>query len=464
MVPQRVGIEVRKSGVAPLRALGVWVAIVGFVFAQFVEQDILWLLLPISISLNKIVVLVIFPLAFALMGYIRIALPLIAIASVMILANSAAYVENLDVLNPDPTTPPMPLLSANATVVVGFLTATMLYTALAQSDRSFLILGRVWVAFAAVTSLVVVGQVFGLLPLWAILSDDASQIGGLAIAEAVGLYRGIGFKLDPNYQALVLVLGIVFARFYVFSKFRLIVALVITAGLVGTFSRMGLFVAALAWVFASVIKARTNRRDANTVPLLTLLGTVTILALMSIGFYYLAPPEVQSYLELRITETSSAFRSLAAGGSPAQPEMASTNTRILMVATALRIFSDYYLVGVGAYRQSEAMDAYTGVDQTLHNTYLDQLVTGGLLGVLVIILYITLVVRALSQYQGEGEDAARRKRCVLTLIFAFSLLACFLTLNYYSIVWFPLVIALAHHKLSLSTAIEGRYAGPRDRR
>jgi O-antigen ligase len=459
MVPQRVGIEVRKSAVAPLRVLGVWVAIVGFVSAQFVDHEILPLLLPISsiggieISLNKIVALVIFPLAFALMGYIRIALPLTAIASVMILANSAAYVENLDALNPE-------LLSANATVFVGFLAATMLYTALVQSDRSFLILGRVWVAFAAVTSLVVVGQVFGLLPLWAVLSDDASQIGGLATAEVGGLYRGIGFKLDPNYQALMLVLGLIFARFYVPSKFRIIFAVVIIVGLVGTFSRMGLLAAILAWVFASAIKARTNRRGANTVPLLKLLGTVTILALIFTGLYSLAPQEVQSYIDLRITETSTTFRNLAAGGSTAQPEMTSTNTRILLATTALRIFSDNYLLGVGAYRQSDIMNAYIGVDQTMHNTYLDELVTGGLLGVLVIVLYITLIVRALFQHYGEGEDAAIRERCVLTLILAFGLLGFFLTLNYYSIVWFPLVIALAHHRLSLSTAIEGRYAGP----
>jgi hypothetical protein len=142
------------------RMLGIWLVVVSFVLAQFVEFTLLDLD-GFDVSLQKIIALIIFPIAFVLMGHIRVCLPLLVCVGVLILTNSAAYLAELDPLN-------VTLLSANVTIVSGFLGAAILYTALRQDVSGFYILGRVWVAFAVVTSILVLGQSIGLLPIWAV--------------------------------------------------------------------------------------------------------------------------------------------------------------------------------------------------------------------------------------------------------------------------------------------------------
>jgi O-antigen ligase len=93
------------------------------------------------------------------------------------------------------------------------------------------------------------------------------------------------------------------------------------------------------------------------------------------------------------------------------------------------------------------MNATIGIPAPVHNTYLEWLVVGGLLGVLTVALYIAFIVWVLRQ-SGRAEEDAGRKSFVLTFLFAFGLMALFLTLNYNSIIWLPLVVALAHGKWS----------------
>jgi O-antigen ligase len=435
---QRVGREVYTRAIAPLRLVGAWVVIFGFVFTVFVEfttEVTIYGIGSFDVSIQKIVAAVIFPLGVLLMGHIRISLSLVILAGVMILANSAAYVIHLVPIDSE-------LLSLNVDVVSGFVGAIALYTALTQSESSFSILGRVWAAFAAGTSIIIVGQTLGLLPLWAVPADELEG----RVAEVGGLMRGTGLQFDPNYQALALVIGIIVTRFYV-TKARNVVALVIALGLIGTFSRMGLLIAGLAWVLAPAIAARASGKGGS-IAFSKVFGAAVVLTLLSIGFYTFAPQSIQLYLELRMSELSAAYDFLAAGASTTPIGINSAEQRILLFTTALHIFSQNYLFGVGASRAPDYLSAYTGWDKTVHNTYLDELLIGGLLGALAIALYVAFIVYALFRSRRAREDASRRS-FVVTLLFAFGLLALFLTLNYNAIMWFPLVITLAHWRLCL---------------
>jgi hypothetical protein len=67
--------------------------------------------------------------------------------------------------------------------------------------------------------------------------------------------------------------------------------------------------------------------------------------------------------------------------------------------------------------------------------------------VLTVVLYIVFIVRVLRQ-SSQAEKYTSRKSFVFTFLLAFGLMAWFLTLNYNAIMWLPLVVALAHRKLS----------------
>jgi O-antigen ligase len=416
-----------------VRILGAWMVIVAFVFTQFVEFTI-HEVGSLDLSVQKIVGLVVFPVALTLMGYIRIPLLLISIACLMLLANSAAYVLNLAFLNPD-------LLSANVGVLTGFFGAIALYTALTHREGRLSVLGRVWVAFAVVTSIVVLGQTFGLLPLWAVPSEELAY----RMTDVGGLIRGTGLRLDPNFQAFVLVLGLVFTRFYI-ARMKLVFALIIALGIVGTFSRMGLLAAFLVWVAAPAVEAFV-RRKGWSINFLISFVTIAIIGLLFGGLFAVAPQGVQLYIELRISDVSEALSHPAAGSVMDLTGTTSAEDRRLIFVSALSIFFQNFVFGVGAYNVEDFMNATIGIPAPVHNTYLEWLVVGGLLGVLTVALYIAFIVWVLRQ-SGRAEEDAGRKSFVLTFLFAFGLMALFLTLNYNSIIWLPLVVALAHGKWS----------------
>ncbi len=419
------------SGTLSVRRLGALLVVLSFVMSQFVEFTLLKIG-GFDFSVQKLVALVVFPVAFALMGHLRISLTLTAFALLMILSNSAAYFAERNLLDPE-------LLSANVTVITGLVGATILYTALTQDRKEFSTLGRVWVAFAAVTSVIVLGQAVGLLPLWAVSAEAL----GLRATEGGGLYRGTGLRFDPNYQALVLVLGVIFARFYV-KRMRFLVVLLIMLGILGTFSRMGFIVAALALVAAAPIQAWSERRDVGRA-MLKALSWAAFLAAVFAGLYLAASENVRSYIDLRVEELSGAVAAPVPGGMAAG--ITSAEERVLLFDTAVGVISQNFVLGVGAYRAPEFFDALTSIDKTVHNTYLEMLLSGGLIGTLALLVYVISVVRALSRGRSTGGDSGDRGP-ILVLISAFALMAVFLTMNYNSILWFPLVIALAHAKPS----------------
>jgi hypothetical protein len=434
MATQQVRSSVRSSDTVLVRLFGAWMVIVAFVFTQFVEFTILEGG-SLDLSLQKAVGLVVFPVAFTLMGYIRISLLLISLACLMLLANSAAYVVNFSFLDPE-------LLSANVSVLSGLFGATALYTALTHWEGGFSVLGRVWAVFAVVTSIIVVGQTFGLVPLWAVPSEEL----GYRITEVGGLIRGTGLRLDPNYQAFVLVLGLVFTRFYT-ARMKSVFALIIALGVVGTFSRMGLLAAFFVWITAPAFEALVRRKGWSTTFLKPLV-TVATLGLLLSGFHTLIPQSVQLYSEQRISDVSEAISYLAAGPSTTPlTGTTSAENRMLLFIGALTIFFQNGVFGVGANKTDDFMNAIIGIPASVHNTYLEWLVVGGVLGVLTVVFYIAFIVRVLRQ-SSQAEKDASRKSFVLTFLFAFGLMAWFLTLNYNSIMWLPLVIALAHGKLS----------------
>jgi O-antigen ligase len=239
------------------------------------------------------------------------------------------------------------------------------------------------------------------------------------------------------------VLGVVFATYYV-KRMKTVIILLIMLGIVGTFSRMGFLVAALALLVAPVAQTLASRRGGD-VAILKVLGTAMTLVLLSFGAYVAAPQNVQSYLAIRAED-------LVTANTPSVSLMGMTSTeeRILLFDSALRVYSENYLLGVGAYKAPEFLQLYSGLAKTVHNSYLEALLAGGIFGALAIAFYVTFVALALSKSRRAGGNTNRRS-LVLTLLFACGLIGLFLTMNYNSILWLPLVLALADSKLAATS-------------
>jgi len=425
------------------RRLGAWLVIVGFVLSQFVEFTVSNIG-GFDISVQKLVALAVFPAAFILIGHIRFSRTLVTFAILMILANSAAYAVGSDISDPE-------LLSANVVVLIGFLGATLLFTALSQDRREFATLGRVWAVFAAISSLIVIGQVGGILPLWAVSGEAL----GMRAAEAGSLYRGTGLRFDPNYEALALVIGLVFARFYM-RRIRFLTILLIMLGIAGTFSRMGFIAAALILVTASPVQAWVERK-AFARALIKALGYIVSLITISIGFYMAVPDNIRSYINLRVAQLSGVIHTPVYEGTATG--ITSAEERVWLLHAAVQVISQHFAFGVGAYREPEFLYYATGVDKTAHNTYLEAVLIGGVIGIFALCLYIFAVTRALYRSRLRTVNPTDRSS-ILMVVYAFAFMAAFLTMNYNSILWFPLVITLAYAESTSPNRRKKQHASP----
>jgi O-antigen ligase len=420
--------------------LGAQLVVFTFVLAQFVDGTL-------DLLLQAISALIIFPLAFLLMRHVRISILLVQFGVALVAANSAAYVVRGDFYNLD-------LLRGNFFALSGFVTAILLYTALTQYEEAFSLLGRLWVAFAVVASVLAILQAMGFMPLWSVPEDEL----GYRMVGAFGLYRGTGLKGDPNFQAFMLIFGAVFARFYV-KKFQLAVILIIMLGILATFSRMGILVAILVLLAAPMIQARISRQKSSAASIRAL-GSAVLLAVAGVLTYVFAPQSVQLYLAERAGYILRAYHFLATGHPT---NLDSAGQRIQLFTAGVDILPENFLFGLGAYGTPEAIKAVSGVAGYAHNAYLDMLLMGGLWGALVLASYFILLRHALIRSYHAQENKHRRS-LIATLLLAFFLVGFFLDVSHNSILWLPLVLALAHLSMSSPSLRERGYADPADRR
>lgn len=418
----------------PTWSVGARLIFMTFVLTQFVEVTF-DRVGSVEISLQKVATLIVFPIGFTMLPRARWAWSLPILALVMVAANSAAYLSESDFLNANG-------IAANVTVATGLLGGAVLYVALTQDERLFATFARVWIAFAAFSSVIVLLQSAGVLPLWFV---EKGQISYRA-AETGGLIRGTGFKYDPNYQAFVLVVGLVFAWFYG-RRWRLPAAALIVGGVIGTFSRMGLLASVVTILLAPSIRVAVARQGVGRVFTRFVLG-LTVAAIVAVGAGVIAPEGVRRYAERRSTDIVVAYERVTGGDLTELSGLNSVEERLLVAYTALGLLNRNKVVGIGGYGTADAVAEVIGITRTIHNTYLEELVVGGLFGAAAIVVYVVLLARALARARHPDEDKTRRS-CLITLSLVFALMSLFLTLNYNSIAWLPLTVALAHAKLEL---------------
>src|SRR5690606_38387192 len=151
---------------------------------------------------------------------------------------------------------------------------------LTVSPRSLHAFGWVWVGLSLIVIPITLLQVIEAFPLLTVAEERLH----MRRTES-GLIRGVGFKSDPNFQAMVLVVGVVYSQFVVKNLFfRWVVVGVLSLGVLGTMSRMGVLAVLIAVSVPPVFRSMAGRSGYLKAVWRSLLSLVIVVAVL-FGLY-----------------------------------------------------------------------------------------------------------------------------------------------------------------------------------
>jgi hypothetical protein len=425
------------NALVSVQRLGAYAAIELFVFIQFVEYT-LFSIDDFVVSVQKVASLIVLPVALILMAKIRIPLLLLVLFGAMSAGNSLWYVVQGDVFSGV-------LLSANLSAALVFVGAVALYSALSLDSRNFQKLGDVWVRWAVITSIITILQSLSILPLFTVPPD------ALQWWEVVGgFYRGVGLKSDPGFQSIMLAISSVFVIAFVRRGNRQLLYLtLIFFGVLATFSRMGLLLFLVAAVLGSLtLGGLRGQLTSGAAKTLLFAAGVSAFVLILLATGYIPDPLIM-YFQQRYAEVRGGLDILLHGGSVelyGYLPPTSAQVRALQLIAAIRIFQDNVWAGIGAFRSEELLGAETGQLLAAHNTYVEIALTGGLLGLVFLVVYFVPFFRMLAFVPRfvRGSDEQRRLLFLsLMLYITIAVGFMFLSFNYNSILYLPVVVSLA---------------------
>jgi hypothetical protein len=408
-----------------LSDIGGILAVISFVFTQFVEVT-LFKIGALPITIGKLVVALIFPFSIMMMGCVCVDIRLILFSFFLSIAYLAAYFVNGS-MTPE-------VLSALLVVIMGLIGAIVLYSAI--NKIGIKLFAKTWIFFSIVTAIVALLQSLGAFPLLTVPEEHLQYRVALG-----GLYRGVGFKFDPNFQALMLAIGIVFAQFYS-KKGKFFTTTLIFLGIVATFSRMGMLMGILAIVVVPL--AQMCEKKQNIMPFfLKMFVRVVIIILIFAVIIQFGPYEARNYLVERIQDVIFTINTVLIKGeldfSDRHPT--SAETRIILARTSFELALKHWLFGIGAYQTDRAIYEVSGIRNVAHNTYIELFLIGGIWGIFAMIYYTRILMGKL-----KNRRLIREYSFLVVLILLFCVAGLFLSLTYNSIMWLPLVLALAAQK------------------
>jgi len=266
----------------------------------------------------------------------------------------------------------------------------------------------------------------------------------------IGLDRAVGFKADPNFQALMLVVAALsLIVFEPRGPRRSVKLAVVALGVVATFSRMGMLLFVGALCAGPLVGAARSGRFVRAVGRLVLSGLVIVATGIWAAAKGVLPASFQSFIVGRFVDAWRVAVALSLGQGGALGiggQMSSGVARAVLAFASLRIFLAHPIIGIGAERSQDLLFAASGRFNVAHNTYLEMAMLGGAIGVTFMMVYFVPLVglwrrRAPSAGSHEAQDRVWAFSVALYLVFAFVFL--FLSLNANSILYVPIAVALA---------------------
>ena len=290
-------------------------------------------------------------------------------------------------------------LASNGALFVAF---SALHEKLAQDPRRFLrALALSWIGLAALSSVVIVMQLAGILP-------QAAWVQG-----AVKVFpRPPGLQNDPNYAAYSIALAMMFLFLVRLSpRAKLALGGLLLIGAVGTDSRMGMVLILLVWIYFWLSGWGRLRAGVAMTRL-----SLAMLALMGgVGGSLMSSSsnvELLSRFEnaAEMIETISFEELSRTRGYQTE----SSRERLLLAYAGLMVWQDNPWLGVGQDRVVDEIRRKVRVRKPSHNAYVDRLAIGGVGGIAYILFICYLLLRAGSL--GERCDPLLRDAGRVSLI------------------------------------------------
>ncbi|GAB4502304.1 MAG: hypothetical protein Fur0035_18520 [Anaerolineales bacterium] len=399
--------------------LGVYLVIFVFVLSQFVEIN-LFSVGETLVSLQKVLAILCYPAAVLLMGRLKIK-PVLVVFTLFLWA---AFVLAL-FLSGDIGA----ILSASVIVMVGFFGSIVVYTALSVNlIAGMRYLASLWIKFSLLSSVVAVLQAIGRFPLLTV-SDDLQNMRDVT----TGYFRGVGFKFDPNFLALMLALAVPFILAYVPKwHIRLFDLLVVFAGILATFSRMGLLLAGMSFVMFILL----NAKKKSSLRVMFLGFAIVSMAAIAI---FLSAETVRTYVVSRILDVTDFFYVLFTGDVPTG-WFSSAAARAILLRAAFQSAVENWLTGVGAFQTQKTIGDVSGLENVSHNTYVEIFLIGGITGIFALLIYLFTLMSINLKLRKLKTDGIQT---VILINWVIIFAGIFLSLAYNSVFWFPLSLSLA---------------------
>jgi hypothetical protein len=394
---------------------GACLAIGTFVMCQFVEFTFFYVG-STAVSVQKIAAAVFLPVSILLMkDRIRPNVPLCVIAGALALTYSLNSILAGSFSSR--------MVSANFFVVTSLLAATVLFAALIENESAPEFLGKVWVAASVFSAIITICQVLGVIG-WQ--------------------FRGTGLKGDPNFQALVLLIGFVFALAYS-RPFRIEVLLVLFFGILATYSRMGLVLACTVLALGCLLDSEFIS-EARRKWILLLLATGILVGLCSVFGHDRINVLVWERLSQALDQVRALFsRGLAAPAWNLNPQ--SSEVRVLLIYHSVIVALANWPTGIGPFRTSEILYDRTGFPDSVNNTPLELVLIGGICGLIAYVLLWAIMIRCYWKIR-RSAGSPEVKLVMLLLATVFLGASLLLSLTYNSLIWLWPTVALAFEHLS----------------
>jgi hypothetical protein len=408
--------------------IGSFLAVFVYVFTQFFQAD-LFVVSGLVISVQKILAFVAFPLVIILIS-VKIHKSLVVLASSLFVTYTLAYFTELGIR--------LEIVSVAFVILSGLSGAIILYSALTKVEIAIVWFAKTWIVFAVVTSFVSLLQSMGLFPFLTLPE------GNIVYRETgLGFYRGVGFKYDPNFQALMLVIGFLFTQLFVHKRVtKVIYTIVIILGVIATFSRMGILLVGLTFVTIPLVENVVRKKNIVNL-FVRILCTIILITVIGYAVYALSSEGIRAYLRLRFTDIYSGWMVLVKGVHPGG-HISSAEERAILYRAAWVLGLKNWPTGVGAFQTYQVLNSFTGTGNVSHSTYTELFLIGGLFGVITILYYGFVVVANLFNYMKNNYSGfyfERKASYAIAIVLAASALV--LSLTYNSIFWLPIVMVLS---------------------
>ncbi len=420
----------RTKNQSKLANLASSLLIITFVCVQFIDLT-LYDVGGFSISVQKTVAALVFPISLLLIRRLRFDKHLIGFAVLLTVVYLIGHIARGEV-TPEGW-------SAVIGVWMQLWGAIALLTAVVEKKDGVLLVGKVWIWISVVTAILAILQSLGVIPLINVPEEYLHNR-----ETETGFYRGIGLKFDPNFHALMLAIGIAFVGVFLKGKTRLLAFLIICLGIVATFSRMGLILAGIIMFFTFFVESFAVREKWLSTAFKTF-GLLGVISLVILLLYQWAPLVIKDYLVKRFEDMITAL-SLITVSEEYWPysHLSSAEVRAILLRTSLLLGLENWTVGLGAYETDKAVFNLTGLNNVAHNTFLELFVIGGIWGLAVSAYYFWIIYSAIKI---SLREFSKEMLCVLALMLTFLIAWMFLSLTYNSIIWLPLVISVSLKKI-----------------